>query len=403
MQANPVIELKNIGKRYPLATTPFERVRTLYALMRNRDDFASFRALHDISLSIQRGESLGVVGENGAGKSTLLKVIAGVVKPSSGRLHVNGKIGALLELGAGFHPEYTGRENIYLAAALMGIDREQFDSKIDEIIAFADIGEHIDQPIKHYSSGMVVRLGFAVATSMRPDVLITDEVLAVGDESFQKKCIRWMESYLSEGGTLLLCSHSMFHIQKLCQKAIWIQDGEARFYGEAIEVTRQYMAFHEDRGRQAGQHYSDRAKAEAAGIYTVRDLWLESGGERITVFRMGEVFSGQGLIYSPDDCVPTVAIGILRIDGTPIYGLSGDMENYFPNRLASNLYGFRFDLLENLLLPGRYIFRAHAMDTEGMRVFDTLETTFDVVGDSRELGFCQLKHQWMPSGPTVDL
>jgi len=195
----------------------------------------------------------------------------------------------------------------------------------------------------------------------------------------------------------------MFHIQKLCQKAIWIQDGEARFYGEAIEVTRQYMAFHEDRGRQAGQHYSDRAKAEAAGIYTVRDLWLESGGERITVFRMGEVFSGQGLIYSPDDCVPTVAIGILRIDGTPIYGLSGDMENYFPNRLASNLYGFRFDLLENLLLPGRYIFRAHAMDTEGMRVFDTLETTFDVVGDSRELGFCQLKHQWMPSGPTVDL
>jgi lipopolysaccharide transport system ATP-binding protein len=149
-----------------------------------------------------------------------------VVKPSTGQVVVNGRIGALLELGSGFHPEYSGLENIHLAAALMGMSNAEIDRKLDSIIEFADIGSHIAEPIKHYSSGMVVRLGFAVATAMQPDILITDEVLAVGDESFQKKCIRWIEGYLSQGGTLLLCSHSMFHIQTLCQKAVWIHDGQ---------------------------------------------------------------------------------------------------------------------------------------------------------------------------------
>jgi lipopolysaccharide transport system ATP-binding protein len=160
------------------------------------------------------------IGENGAGKSTLLKIVAGVIEPTRGRITVGGRVGALLELGSGFHPDYTGLANIDLAAALLGLVPAEIAEKRDEIIAFADIGEHINDPIKHYSSGMVVRLGFAVATTLAPDVLITDEVLAVGDESFQKKCVAWMENYLAGGGTLLLCSHSMYHVQKLCRSAL---------------------------------------------------------------------------------------------------------------------------------------------------------------------------------------
>ena len=193
----PLISLRGVGKNYPIMTTGGDRLRTLASLIVGRRGGAEFAALKGIDFDVYRGQSLGLIGENGAGKSTLLKVVAGVVKPSSGMVTVNGKIGALLELGAGFHPEYTGRENIFLAASLSGMSRPEVVRRIDEILAFAEIGSHIDQPIKHYSSGMVVRLGFAIATTMAPDILITDEVLAVGDESFQKKCIAWMEAYLA--------------------------------------------------------------------------------------------------------------------------------------------------------------------------------------------------------------
>ena len=251
-----------MGKDYPKVSTGGDRLRTLAALLFRRRDMPHFRALDGVDLEVRRGESLGLIGENGAGKSTLLKIIAGVARPSRGTVEVNGRVSALLELGSGFHPEYTGRENIYLSSALMGLSRRDARGKVDAIIDFADIGAHIDEPIKHYSSGMVVRLGFAVATALEPELLITDEVLAVGDESFQKKCIQWLEGYLDAGGTLLLCSHSMFHVQTLCRRAMWIHHGEARLAGSSFDVTREYLTYHEEkrrgeagrRGGPAGQH-----------------------------------------------------------------------------------------------------------------------------------------------------
>ena len=177
-----IIQLNKVGKDYPLTSTTKNRLQTVWRLLAGKGNVLHYRALQEVSFEIRRGESLGLIGENGAGKSTLLKIIAGVVKQSAGTVYVHGRIGALLELGSGFHPEYTGRDNIFLAAALMGLSKAQITAKLDSIIEFADIGEHIDQPIKHYSSGMVVRLGFAVATAMQPDILLTDEVLAVGDE-----------------------------------------------------------------------------------------------------------------------------------------------------------------------------------------------------------------------------
>src|SRR6185312_12000149 len=180
----------------------------------------------------------------------------GVIEPTRGNVVVNGRVGALLELGAGFHPEYSGLANIELAAALLGLSPREIAAKRDEIVAFADIGEHIRDPIKQYSSGMVVRLGFAVATALAPEILITDEVLAVGDESFQKRCIAWMERFLDGGGTLLLCSHSMYHIQKLCRQALWLKDGRVAQYGPAEDVTRAYLTYHEEK----------TAAAKAAGM-----------------------------------------------------------------------------------------------------------------------------------------
>ena len=390
----PLISLHGVGKDYPIVSTGVSRLRTVATLLLGHGKIPHYAALQGVTLALAPGESLGLVGENGAGKSTLLKIIAGVVKPSAGSLQVNGSIGALLELGSGFHPEYTGRENIYLAAALMGLSKRIIGEKIADIIAFADIGEHIDQPIKHYSSGMVVRLGFAVATAMRPDILITDEVLAVGDESFQKKCIRWIEDYLSGGGTLLLCSHSMFHIQTLCQKALWIHEGRPRLYGDSFDVTREYLTYHEEKNAKAT---AGKSEVHSAGIYHIRQLWLEDdGGAPAAVAAMGESLRLCGVAHSPDGRAPVILFGIVRADGTPVYGTHSNESDYRPTRITASTYAFCVRLSKLQLLPGKYTIRAHAMDPEGLRLFDTVETSVRITGQTRDYGLCHLEHQWLP-------
>ncbi|MGA8149145.1 MAG: ABC transporter ATP-binding protein [Gallionellaceae bacterium] len=390
----PLIRMSGIGKNYPVTNSGAGRLRTVASLLLGHGNMPHHTVLQGVDLELARGESLGLIGENGAGKSTLLKIIAGVVKPSCGNLQVNGSIGALLELGSGFHPEYTGRENIFLAAALMGLPKSKIAEKLDSIIEFADIGDYIEQPIKHYSSGMVVRLGFAVATAMRPDILITDEVLAVGDESFQKKCIRWMEDYLGSGGTLLLCSHSMFHIQTLCQNALWIHEGHPRMYGNSFEVTREYLTYHEEKNRRAV--YIERATA-SGGVYQMKQLWLADDNRTgVTEVGMGDVLRICGTAYSPDDRAPVILFGIIRADGTPVYGTHSNESAYFPSRLATSLYGFCVRLTNLQLLPGKYTIRAHAMDPEGLRLFDTLETSVRITGKTRDYGLCRLEHKWVP-------
>ena len=395
MASQPLLRLRNIGKDYPLMSTNGPPLGTVWALLRGTRLPRHFRALHGVDLDVVAGASLGLIGENGAGKSTLLKIIAGVVKPSEGTIEIHGRVGALLELGAGFHPDYSGRENVFLAMALMGLGRREAEERLDDILAFADIGEHIEQPIKHYSSGMVVRLGFAVATAIRPDLLLTDEVLAVGDESFQKKCMRWMEAYLSNGGTLVICSHSMFHIQKLCRDAIWIHHGRVRAAGLAAEVARQYLTYHDEKSRL--ERLSIPARP-VAGVSQVRSLELggdvrEAAGGQYLPF--GESLEVRGAIDAPDGLPPTVAVGIVRADETAVYGLTNDMESVPLERVSGNSFGFRLRFPCLPLLPGRYRVQAHAMDPEGMRVYDCVEVTFDITGDTRELGTCRLEHEWL--------
>jgi lipopolysaccharide transport system ATP-binding protein len=357
------------------------------------DNVPHFRALQDIDLEVHPGESVGLVGENGAGKSTLLKIITGVARPSRGLVEVNGRLSALLELGSGFHPEYTGRENIYLSSAMMGLSHREARGKVGSIIDFADIGEHIDEPIKHYSSGMVVRLGFAVATALKPELLITDEVLAVGDESFQKKCIQWLEGYLDAGGTLLLCSHSMFHIQTLCRKTMWIHHGRARAFGDSFDVTREYLTYHEEKRR------SDAPKAApiASNMPRIEANWTEDAmGERKSTFRQGETLVAQGIAFEPDGRSPVLLFGIVRADGTPVYGSPSNESGFVAPASSGNRFAFaiRFDSLA--LLPGKYTMRMHALDPEGLRLFDTVESEFVVTGETRDFGLVKMQHTWMP-------
>ena len=390
-----LIQLNNVGKDYPLISSAGGKLQTVWSLLSGRGNIPHYKALQGISFEVRRGESLGLIGENGAGKSTLLKIIAGVARPSQGTTSVRGRIGALLELGGGFHPEYTGRDNIYLAAALMGLSRTQITSKLESIIDFADIGQYIDQPIKHYSSGMVVRLGFSVATSMRPDILITDEVLAVGDESFQKKCIRWMEEYLNDGGTLLLCSHSMYHIQTLCQKAAWIHHGHLRQYGESHDVAREYLTYHEEKSNP-GTTVAPEVNTCPATIYHVQEIRLEDDdcNEAVSL-AAGDTLNICGTAYSPDGRPPVLLIGIVRADGTGVFGTHSHTAGFTPNRIANQEFAFCLRLPELALLPGKYTIRAHALDPEGMRLFDTVEKHLRITGQSIDFGMVRLQHDWM--------
>jgi len=383
------MRLSHVGKDYAKVETRGGRLRLVWDLLRGRGAAQVYRALDDVTLTLARGESLGIIGENGAGKSTLLKIVAGVIEPTRGTVAVGGRVGALLELGAGFHPEYTGLANIDLAAALLGLAPSEIAAKRDEIIAFADLGDHIRDPIKQYSSGMVVRLGFAIATALAPDILITDEVLAVGDESFQKRCIAWMERYLENRGTLVLCSHSMYHIQKLCRHALWLKNGRVEQYGPSEDVTRAYLAYHEEKDA-ATKSGIPLQQAMASGAYAIQSLDLEPA----ELIAQGNDLIVRGEVFSPDDRAPVVLIGIVRADGTPVYGVASDMDGAVPDRVFAHRFRFALSLPALALLPGKYYVQAHAADPEGLRLFDQVERPLVVTGRTRELGFVRLPHSW---------
>ena len=391
-----LIEARGLGKAYPKVHRNADRLRALGRLLFNIGDRDRVSVLRDVDLDVVRGESLGLIGENGAGKSTLLKLITGVLTPSSGSVRVNGTIGALLELGAGFHPEYSGRENIAMSAALYGLDGALLRERIPEIIAFADIGDYIDEPVKHYSSGMVVRLGFAVIASLKPDLLVTDEVLAVGDESFQKKCVRWIEDYLAGGGTLILVSHSMYHVQKLCRHACWLRNGEIAMQGDVFDVTQAYLAYHERKSAPApGQSDAARAGLE----FSVLGVELNGeGGDQPLVLDHGDRLRVGVRVRSRDGRAPSLAVGIVRADGTPVYGVSSDMDGALPERSGTGEYRGEIEFDGLPLLPGSYTVRVHPMDPEGVRLFDTVERGLVVRGASREFGLVRLAHRWIGAG-----
>ena len=238
-----VIEVKNATVRFNKSAESISGLKEYIIKMLKRElMFQEFLALKNINFTVKRGESWGLIGKNGSGKSTLLKLISGIIRPYQGNVTVNGSISPLIELGAGFDPELTARENIFLNGALLGYSKRFIESHFQAIVDFAELNDFIDVPIKNFSSGMSARLGFAIATVQKPDILIVDEVLAVGDFAFQQKCKERMEHLLSNGTTLLFVSHSIEQVKELCSKAIWIDNGEVRAIGETHSVSQEYIS-----------------------------------------------------------------------------------------------------------------------------------------------------------------
>lgn len=234
------IQISNLSKAYKIFEKPTDRIKESLNPFGKRYS-KDFYALHNVSVSIYKGETIGVIGKNGAGKSTLLKMITGVLTPSSGNITINGRIASLLELGAGFNPEMTGIENIYFNGTIMGYTKKEIDAKLDDILDFADIGDFIHQPVKMYSSGMFARLAFAVNVNVKPDILIVDEALSVGDVFFQNKCFKRMADLQKQGVTVLFVSHDMGSIRQLCSKCLWLDNGTKRQYGPVEEVAAAYF------------------------------------------------------------------------------------------------------------------------------------------------------------------
>jgi len=266
-----VVRVQNVSKQYRKAAHA-HRFLTLKSAILGGDLFKAlspsdvFTALNDVNLEIRRGETLGVIGSNGAGKSTLLKIIAGTTKPTTGRVAVDGKISALIELGAGFHPEISGRENVFINGIMLGLSRREVAERFDDIVEFAELEDFIEAPVKNYSSGMYMRLGFSIAIHIDPDVLLIDEVLAVGDEAFVHKCLDKIAAFKRRGKTILLVSHGLESVRRLCDRAVWMKDGAVEAAGDPPRVIDSYLQWvaHKEEGELAAGHERRIAETPSA-------------------------------------------------------------------------------------------------------------------------------------------
>ena len=357
---------EDVSKRFRLY---HERNQSLKAaLMRKRRAVVEeFWALKDVSLEVPEGTTFGIIGENGSGKSTLMKCMAKILRPDSGRVAVTGKVSALLELGAGFHPELSGRENVYLNGSILGISQKEITRRFDGIVEFAGLGQFIDQPVKNYSSGMYVRLGFSVAINVDPDVLLVDEVLAVGDEAFQRKCGEKFAELRKAGKTIVLVSHGMVVVHNLCDKVAWLDHGQVKMLDSARRVVDEYTGTVQvDRkadGETGSRWGSGEGRIEAVEL-------LDATGAPATLTRTGDVVTVR-LHYELDEPIdsPVFGVAIQTLDGTHVSGPDSRDAPSVPDRLAGRGHiDLRIDRL--LLVPGTYDLSAALYDHTVQHPYD---------------------------------
>jgi lipopolysaccharide transport system ATP-binding protein len=379
------VTVEHLSKSYKLGALRQETqlrdqlVRLLRQPFRRRAPTQILWALRDVSFTVQEGEVVGIIGRNGAGKSTLLKVLSKITHPTSGRVRARGRVAALLEVGAGFHEELTGRENIFLNGSVMGMKKKEVDAKLEAIVEFSGLARFLDTPIKRYSSGMRSRLGFAVAAHLDPDVLIVDEVLAVGDAAFQKKCVRAMQDLRSGGRTVLFVSHNMAAVENLCSRGIWISDGSVRLDGPTHAVIEAYMATFASAGAGANEFAAVEGRRGSGEIRYTRVEYLSEHGELQPVIRAGKriVFR---LHYRANETIEraTFAFNISTELGTLVTEFSTWLHGLdLPQIPAGTGYvDLEVDALN--LLPGRYQLSLWINAGGNPRAADSLENALQL-------------------------
>jgi len=388
------IRVESASRRFRVYPQP---VRTLKEVLvaRGRARGTDVWALRDVSVEVEPGEAVGLVGRNGSGKTTLLRLIAGIVKPTSGRVAAGGRIGSLLELGAGFHPEFTGRENVFLNGAIHGLGRRTIQQRLDEIVAFAELEGFVDLPVRTYSSGMVMRLGFAVAAHIEADVLLLDEVFAVGDEEFQRRCFGKIFEFKQRGGTIVFVSHDASAVERLCERAVLLREGSVQFDGpvrEAIVRYHQLLADERDPAeRVAGltEYGSGEARIAAARL-------LGPEGEERTQFMPGEPMAVLVRVVS------TVPLGAPRLtfevrDEAGMLLAAGSKDTAELGwREEPGEQAFRFDVDELPLADGRFRVRFELSDAAGGRLYHWLDDAlrFVVYPANGERGIVHLDGRW---------
>ena len=429
LNPSAVISLEGVGKTYKRFAKPSDRFWQAVwpsafrsASQTSAAEANEFVALAPLNLQVRRGEALGLIGRNGAGKSTLLQMVCGTLNPSSGSVAVNGKIGALLELGAGFNPEFTGRENVYLAAAVMGFSGAETDALYESIVEFSGIREFIDQPVKTYSSGMYVRLAFSIATSANPDILVIDEALSVGDGAFAKKSFERIMQLKAQGTTVLFCSHSMYQVESFCDRALWLDHGQVQMEGPAAKVVAAYadslreeskssssstLAAIRASGASGGattasdaNDFSTATSAAALGVARITNIEVsvdgQTGRELEAVSLQSDVSITVQFESDPALPCPTFATGFALPDGQIFTSAYTLFDGIAIERDAQGR-GQATVLFEKLpLMKGRFSIGAYLFDERALHVYDVVlqAATVMVTQAGVHQGFVQLPHRW---------
>ncbi|MBO0728169.1 MAG: ABC transporter ATP-binding protein [Acidimicrobiaceae bacterium] len=392
----PAIELEGVWKRYRIYRERYRSLKEI-AIKRRFGEWDDHWVLQDVDLSVEPGTSLGLIGPNGAGKSTSLKVMARILTPDRGRIRTAGKVSSLIELGAGFQPEYTGRENVFLNASLLGLSGRDIRRRLEGIIEFAELQGYIDQPLRTYSSGMAMRLGFAVAISVDPEILLVDEVLAVGDESFQRKCFAWFQGFQRRGGTLVLVTHNLAVVTQMCDQVVWIGDGRICGEGDPIGVVRQYLTSVDDQGRVVKNGALAAALTPATQLTSAQLVGSDgkiahtlTSGESLTVRMAFKVNAPAGR--------PVFSVQIAREDEFEIYSVKSPTNSWRPLDVGDEgEVGVTFPKVP--LMAGAYKVTATilASDQESAPALDSVHMPFNVVTTGTDSGLVRFDSHWSAS------
>lgn len=402
------ITVKQLSKCYPLYNHPKDRLKQFlwpHRWLGIRQYYRELWALRDINLSVHKGEVIGIVGQNGSGKSTLLQLICGTLTPTQGSVFVDGRVAALLELGAGFNPEFTGRENIYMNAAILGLTQPEISEKIEGIIDFSGVRDFIDQPVKTYSSGMYVRLAFSVAISVNPDILVIDEALSVGDGAFARKSFMRIMEMRDAGKTILFCSHSLFQVESLCARAIWIDKGEIMMDGNSAKVVSAYQTFLDEKAANTENPTIDAKIPESivkipSGSAHLKKVSLQldplSTQQGIITHEKSDITLYISFASDPTLPCPTVGVTIQTKDGRTITSAATWEDQFTIQRTTTGFAEVLLSLNQLPLLKGEYLINAYLLCERGIHIYDLVEGAdiLQIDQTGRLQGYFSIPHQW---------